>query len=440
MQTASPSQQLSGWRTQGSLTPWSEKVIWLFFVATSCQLVFLHPYIILLRGVRVNLFSGLLCLLTLVVALILAGRGSVRLKSPEFLVSAALILLAVASSLHSLTPQSSFFRVAVLLATGLGGFWCARILLATQENQRRFQWLCLFLLSGLLLVSLGKFLFDPLFHGFVHPVTNMIFLLSFAPLSLLMRKTRSLMVLGAILLGLSYVVLCLSWRLSVVFIPLVLVVIGLLCARWPRKHLLVALLIIAVIIGVFSHDILWFKLNKKYPSYRVESIFFSWNIAKQHPFLGIGLRSPREQFLKNYRLKYLYETPQKFAEDLGNLVTPDNLLLTLLTGLGFPFTIIYVVAVLILLAILIRRTLHPPPGQVLPPWVLLFTICMVLAHWLFYDGLLFPQNSWFFHLLLGLIPVGAGAAVPQPAGAEADLSFSSLKPNPDIGGVGSGQN
>ncbi|MCX5892265.1 MAG: hypothetical protein NTW80_04710, partial [Deltaproteobacteria bacterium] len=109
----------------------TEKITWLFFGATSIQLAFLHPYIILVPGERINLFSGLLCFLSLVVALILAGRGAVRFRSPEFLVSAALAILAVASALANLPLRSPSFRVAVLLASGLGGFWCAKLLLTT---------------------------------------------------------------------------------------------------------------------------------------------------------------------------------------------------------------------------------------------------------------------------------------------------------------------
>lgn len=137
------------------MTTRAEKVIWLFFAATSCQLAFLQPSVVLAPGQRVNLFSGLLCFLSLIVALILARRGAIKVKSPEFLVSVALIVLGVISALHSLTPMASFLRVFVLLASGLGGFWCARLLLNTPENQRRFQWLGLFLLGGVVLLSLA---------------------------------------------------------------------------------------------------------------------------------------------------------------------------------------------------------------------------------------------------------------------------------------------
>ena len=54
----------------------------------------------------------------------------------------------------------------------------------------------------------------------------------------------------------------------------------------------------ALIIGLFSQQILWFKLNKAYPSYRIENYYFSWGIARQHPILGIGLSSPRKNFCK----------------------------------------------------------------------------------------------------------------------------------------------
>ena len=37
----------------------AEKVIWLFFAATSIQLAFLQPYVVLVTGEGTNLFSGL---------------------------------------------------------------------------------------------------------------------------------------------------------------------------------------------------------------------------------------------------------------------------------------------------------------------------------------------------------------------------------------------
>ncbi|MCL4502545.1 MAG: O-antigen ligase family protein [Deltaproteobacteria bacterium] len=398
----------------------TEKIAWLAFGAASLQLAFLQPYIILVPGERTNLFSGALCLLSLIVALIFAGRGAIRFRSPEFLVSVVLVALAVTSALSDLPLRSPSFRVAVLLASGLGGFWCARLLLHTPENQRRFQWLCLMILGGVLLLSLTGYLLRREIHYFFfkgsnHPLTNLIFLLSFAPLTLLREKSRPLVLLGVALLSLSYVVLCLSERLSVVFIPVGLGVVGLLFGTLRWKHVVAALLILGLIIGVFSQQILWFKLSTKYPTYRIENYFFSWAIARQHPLLGIGLSSNRDQFLKDYQIKYPYETKEQFSKDVAYIVTPDNQLLTFLSGLGFPFTIIYFLAVLALLVKLVAMTFRPPPGLYFHPLALLFPLAAALLHYQLYDGLLFPQNSWFFHILLGLISLAPAPRRVEPA-------------------------
>ena len=99
----------------------------------------------------------------------------------------------------------------------------------------------------------------------------MIFLLSFAPLTLLGEKSRPLVLLGVTLLILSYAVLCLSQRLSVVLIPVGLGVAGLCFGTVRWKHVVAGLLVLGLIIGLFSHQILWFKLSQEYPSYRIEN-------------------------------------------------------------------------------------------------------------------------------------------------------------------------
>ena len=405
--------------------PRSEKVIWLFFAAASIQLAFLQPYIILVSREPTNLFSGLLCLLALAVALTFAGRSAIKFKSPEFLISAALLVLGVISAFNSPTPRSSFFRVAVMLASGLGGFWCARLLLNTPENQRRFQWLAIVLLSGIVFLSLTGYLRYGQIEYFYnkeaahsiqtfsnHPITNMIMLLSFAPLALLWRKSRSLVLLGAVLLGLSYAALCLSQRLSMVLIPVGLGFLGLLLGlRW--KHLVPALLGIALIVGLAGHQILWHKAEPSTQCYRIENFPFSWTIAKQHPLLGIGLKTPRENFLKDYQVRYTYTDKEQFSKDIASIISADNIFLTLMTGVGFPFLLCYLMALSVLLYKLVKMTLRPPPKYFFHPLVLLFPITAALLHYQFYDGLLFAQNCWFFHILLGLIPIGTGTKAGQ---------------------------
>jgi hypothetical protein len=412
----------------------SEKIIWIFFAATSLQLAFQHPSFLLVAGERSNLFSGLLCFLTLMVAVVWGRRGAINLRSPEFLISAALAVVAGVSSLFSLTPLSSSFRVFVLLASGLGGFWCARILLQTSENQHRFTRLCLWILAGLLVASFLSYLKTGYIEKFSsdrsHPLTNVILLLSFAPLTLLSQKSRPLMVWGLILLGLSYITMCLSERISVVFIPLGVCLVGALFGTLRWKNFVLVCLVMALVVGAFHQKIIWHKLSITYPAYRVENFPFSWSIVKKHPWLGIGLRSPRDQFMQDYQPSYPTVAKEQFAKLTREIVSADNQFLTLLVGLGLPFTLAYLGALGMLLARLVGLVLKRQPGMFLHPLVLLFPLTMALVHFQFYDGLLFPQSCWFFHLLLGLIPPRGG----RPATAELqDQQSLSSAPKTPIG-------
>jgi O-antigen ligase len=170
-----------------------------------------------------------------------------------------------------------------------------------------------------------------------------------------------------------------------------------------------------LIIGYFSHQILWYKLSKQYPAYRIENYPFSWSIAKRHPFFGIGLRAPRTAFLEDYQVEYKYSSKEEFAKVLAEIKTPDNIFLTFIAEMGLPFTILYLAAVMVLLFKLMRMVFHPPPGLIFPPLVLAFPLAVALVHYQLYDGLLFSQNSWFFHILLGLIPVGERKIEEQAA-------------------------
>jgi hypothetical protein len=407
----------------------SEKIIWIFFAGTSCQLAFQHPSFLLVAGERSNLFSGLLCFLTLIVAVVLGRRGAINLRSPEFLVSVALTVVAGVSGLSSLTPLSSSFRVFVLLASGLGGFWCARILLQTPENQRRLQWLCLVLLAAMVLLSLLGYLTEGNIARFLpyhtHSLTNVMLLLSFAPLALLDRKSRPLMVMSIILLSLSYITLCLSERISVVFIPLGVFLVGAAWGALRWKYLVFICLVMALVVGVFHQKIIWHKFSMAYPAYRVENFPFSWSIVKQHPGLVIGLRAPREEFIQDYQPSYPAITKEEFTRVVRYIVSADNQFLTLMVGLGLPFTLTYLAALGMLLARLGGLASNPPPGLFLHPLVLLFPLTMGLVHLQFFDGLLFPQSCWFFHLLLGLIPPRAGVPATAALGAGGDLPGSS---------------
>jgi hypothetical protein len=399
----------------------AEKIIWILFAGTSAQLTFQQPYLILVPGERTNLFAGLLCLLTLVAALIFGRKDAPRGKSPEVIFSAALLGLAAISGW--LNGFAAACRVFVLLASGLGGFWTARILLNTPANLRRFEWLGMILLTCLIPVGLASGLFaltiGTFLHLNAHPLIDTIILLAFAPLAFLAGQSRPLRWWAFGLLGSGYAVLCLSQVIAGVLIPLaVLLTAGFLLRAVRLKHIILGLISGLLLIGFCYQKIPWVKLTGKMPhylAYRLENYPFAWHIARQHPWFGIGLRTPREEYLQDYQFKSPFTDKKKFARMLSTDVTADNTFLTLGTGLGLPFVIIYGLALVLLFSKLIRLTLGRLPGPGLPLFALLLPLAMALVHFLVYDGLLYPQNCWFFHVLLGLIPWrGQSLMEPEP--------------------------
>ncbi len=180
----------------------SFRIAWLAFAIVCFQSTFLEPSMVLIPGQRANVFAGVFCGLALLVALFaLKDRQVATVHTDETTsgnhergrlrripwrwseIAVCLILggLALASTLYSVDRVSSGLRVFVLLTSGLGGFWCARILLCDSSGQERFQWLCLMLLAGAVVWGLvGYFTLGRpsyIFRAHEHPV-NTVFLLS----------------------------------------------------------------------------------------------------------------------------------------------------------------------------------------------------------------------------------------------------------------------
>ena len=111
-----------------------------------------------------------------------------------------------------------------------------------------------------------------------------------------------------------------------------------------------------------------------------ENYPFSWHIAKKHPWLGIGLRTPREQFLDDYEVIYPYVTREKFAESVKSIVSSENMFLTFACELGLPFTILYLVSVGYLVVKLLRMGLRNQETAVIHPVALLMSLAAGLVH------------------------------------------------------------
>jgi hypothetical protein len=391
----------------------------IIFCLTSLQVAFLTPYIVLCPGENSNLFSGVLCACTLVAATAVGVKEGYRFPRGEVIVSVALTASAALSGMFAINPASSSARSFVVMASGLGGFWAARILLADLERRRRFLQLCLAILGGLLILSLAGHARAGLAYAYLdvnfHPLANRILLLWFAPLTLLITGGAYARCAAVIMLLLSYCVFFVSQLRSAMVIPLGLLAVGACFKGLRLRHAIPLLMLLTVILAVFFSRLPAVKIGKEYEPayYRVENYLFSWHIAKKHPLLGIGLTSPRDQFLEDYEIAYPYVSKETFADSVRRIRTSENTFLNFMAELGFPFLIVYVFALAVLLRRLIRSAAGPLGEPALfPPLALLLPIAAGLLHFQVLDGLLHPQISWFFHILLGLIPTNGGAMKP----------------------------
>jgi O-antigen ligase len=149
------------------------------------------------------------------------------------------------------------------------------------------------------------------------------------------------------------------------------------------------------------------NLSLKHTSiaYRLENYPFSCYIAKQHPFSGIGLRAPRTAYLKDYKLQFQHITPEHFQYQVESIRTSENIFFSMLAGLGFPITVLFII---ILFQQMKNLWFTPALGYdkryIFHPYALFLSLMLVLLNSLLYDSFLFPQVSWYFGIMLGFIP------------------------------------
>jgi len=271
------------------MTTLSRRVTWALFWFTCIQLAFLQPYFVLVPGQRVNSFSGLLCAITVAAAWLFFAEKRPSLRSPAFLISCILAGLVVLSGGSSLTPGSSSLRGAVVIASGFGGFWCARLLLDTKPAQVIFLWLSIFLLAGMI----GLILIKPSMWGGLeslidtnpHPVADRMMLLFFAPLTLVLGGRKAEIVGSVLLLALAYLVFYVSNLRSAMLIPLVLGALAVLLGVVRLRYFIAVLIPLVVLLALFFHQLPSDKIGREYEPayYRAENYPFSWHIDEETP-------------------------------------------------------------------------------------------------------------------------------------------------------------
>ncbi len=217
---------MSALRLEGA-TGWEKLALTSFFF-TSFQAAFLVPYVVLVTGERANLFTALLCLISLVTALMAVKKGREFWTLREAAICLAMLVLILISGLLSATPQESLFRGFVVASSALGGFLCARILLNSAPRQFLFAWFCTLVLAGVLATCLVGYALTGSVFGTLdvnpHPLADRIMLLSFGPLALIFAGRRELIPASLGLLAAAYAVFYLMNLRSAFLIPLLLVV------------------------------------------------------------------------------------------------------------------------------------------------------------------------------------------------------------------------
>jgi hypothetical protein len=392
------------------------------FCMTTVQLVFQQPYIVILPDERAKVFSATLCLLTLVVT-ILFGRGKERFKfGVDFWISLVLTGLAILSGIFSLVPRQSLERVYVIISAGLAGYWCSKFLLTQREFQRIFQWL----VSGLLLcviflALLGLYLTGKP-HEFLdshwHPVGSRFLIMSFAPLSLALGRNKIDRIAGVTILLLDLVTIFIVGRYafiqSIMIIPAIVAVIAFFVFKWSgvSRQVMAATLALTIAAGVFFAYVNPKNLDRDHISvaYRIESLFFSVDIATKHPWLGNGLWAPRDSLFEAYSLHYPFVSKEQCAQWVKDQRTSEDLYLTFLADLGIPFFVLYFGSILYLLLKLLRLSQNPTAKFAFHPAAIFLPLVAECLRFIIVDDLFEPQISWFFHILLGLAATGIVAS------------------------------
>ncbi len=391
-----------------------EKCALAVMLFTTFQAVVRQPYFIIAGSRHVNLFAGVLCTLSLVSAWILADKKKARPNRFEVGISLSLTILICCSALTSPIPYHSLFRGLVLLSSGMGGYWCARLLLRTPLSRAHFTLFCAGLFAIFLIMQIIGYLgygsVHHLFDEFRHPQVSVGLLLSFAPLALLLSRQRPQRTIGLLLICVCFFIFFLSGLRSAVFMPIAVTGVALAFGFVPLRWFLVAAAVFIVIgagyFALFPEKRM--KLTGEPAYYRLENYPFSWHIAMEHPLLGAGLFAKREDYLQNYAIHYPHVTKEKFAWTLKRIRVSENIFLTFASSLGFPFALLLASALAALYLRMLktlRKAAHSPPGGLLHPHPITLFIPLTagLLHFQVYDGLLHPQVCWLYCLLLGLL-------------------------------------
>lgn len=362
---------------------------------------FLLPYIVLVPGDRTNLFTAVIVSLP-GIALAVSRKGATPWASvvPWLLLAVGL----VASACMSPDPFASAMRGVAFWFPATSGLFCAYAISQYSSAKTVFFTvfsLCFAGLTGAHLVF-GCF---PSFLGFHHhALAGALLLLAAGPIYYLFTGSIVWRLVAGSLLILGYVVCFLAGSRFTILLPFILIPIMSFLLRiswrWAFAGLAASTVIAAIFFAVYPVKVMKYT-NYESTFYRVEGVPAAIEIMKQHPWLGIGIRTPRREYLEHFEPPFGSADKETFLSVVDVNVTSDNQYLSLPVGVGIPFALLYFGLISNGLLAYWRRARR---GEVDSGTerALTFALLATLAHFLIYDGLFYPQISWFFHLLLGV--------------------------------------
>jgi hypothetical protein len=382
---------------------------WPLFLAVCFHLVFFLPSPNLIPIPRIKIFSGVACAAALVMALIAHSRGFVFGRPIELWATAVLISLAILSGLLSEYPIEATRRSFVLWSSCAGGFWCARILLPYGE---RIEFLVKMSIPALAIVigtSLISYHQRSMVSYYIdsndHALAGKIFLLWIGPIWLILKGSFRERVVGWALILASCSVFYLSNLKIAVLIAPALLIMGAITGLVSLKRLFIIMIIASIPLTCFFMNL---PAQKRFDPtvmpifYRTQQYFLSAKIAMERPWLGIGLHAPRMEFIEDFEPVIQGANKAEFVQHLKTIRVSENIFLTFMSDLGFPFMVIYTIGLVLLVLKLFKASLagrSRGPDDFSP--ILFLPVIAAIMHFLVWDGLLHPQEAWFFHVWLG---------------------------------------
>lgn len=385
------------------------------------QAAFLFPYVILIHGERTNLFTPsltlfALCILWLTSAVAHAEQMERKWNTWEPYAWSALGTTVMLSGYLSPEQTASLYRAFAFFAPALAGYWCGRIISCNN------MWLkyCTYFFTGLFLaLSIGQLIHgqgQPFISVHHHAMANILIVLAVGPLSLFVRaRTLGIKAVYLGILSLGFLATYVIGSRFSILLPFTLVPFFIGFGSVRKRYITVVAILFLIVAALFfaQRPSKTLRLhNYESVFYRVEGIPTAIHIVKQHPVFGIGLRASREPYLKDYEIHSDLTDKDNYMRVVKNNVTSDNMLSTMAVGLGLLPTLIYAGMLAAYARRLTASLKNSREDGFANSMIGLSLICCII-HFSIQDGLLYPQVSWYFHLLIGLIPLRRNANVPE---------------------------